>query len=109
MKYLISIIAVFFWANVVFADVQAVSYFVIKTDSLKELIKKNTNLENIPYLVLEDISIAKGYFDGECNLYLKTKDHQYRLKVWENENKLNYKFRMYSQANKKMCFQQAER
>jgi len=88
----------------VFADVPATAFYVVKTAELKELVAKSGELEELDILTLEDMSVAKGYFEGDCSFYLKTKDYQYRFKARSTEDNLIFSFRMFSQETKKNIF-----
>lgn len=65
----------------VFADIPATAFYVVRTDQLKKLIPKDRNLADLDLLKVEDTSVAKGYFEGDCNFFLKTDDYQYRFRA----------------------------
>ncbi len=107
MRCFVSLVIVFtlILTNSVLADMPVVSYFVVRTQALKALILKEGPLETVSMNELEEISIARGYLNRECDFYLKTADHQYRFKISKTEDDiLMFTFRMYSQKTKEKVF-----
>jgi hypothetical protein len=107
MRCFVSLVIVFtlILTNSVLADVPVISYFVVRTQALKALISKEGSLKTVSMNELEEISIARGYLNGECDFYLKTADHQYRFKITQTvDDILMFTFRMYSQKNKEKVF-----
>ena len=102
--FLISVLMCLCLISTVFADIPATAFYVVKTDRLKQLIPKDGGLEDIDLLKVEDIAVAKGYFEGDCNFYLKTDDYQYRFKARGIGDNLLFTFRMFSQENKNNVF-----
>lgn len=86
------------------ADVPAVAFYAVKTDKLKEIVPEDGNLKKISLSALENISTATGYFEGQCNFYLKTGDNQYRFKSESDGDNIIFLFRMFSQKDKKNIF-----
>jgi hypothetical protein len=102
--FLISVLIFLCSTSSVFADTPVTAFYVVKTDELKELIPEGGKLEDVDLLRVEDISTAKGHFEGDCNFYLKTNDYQYHFKAVSTDDNLVFSFRMFSQKDKKKVF-----
>jgi len=106
-------------ATLALADVPATSYYVIKTKDLQILLPAGTTVGQLKPKSLTDLTVAHGYFEGRCGLYLKTKQFQFRIDFSEdsivtggkrvylhpNEGTHRYALSMYSQVEKKRIFQ----
>ena len=79
--FLISVLILLCSTSNVFADIPVTAFYAVRTNQLKELIPEDGNLAALDLLKVEDASVAKGYFEGDCNFYLKTNDYQYRFKA----------------------------
>ena len=103
--FLFSVLICICSASPLFADVPVTAFYVLKTDSLKQLMAEKEDMESLDLLKLEDMSLTTGYFEGNCSLYLKTKEYQHRIKAYiDKDGELLFSFRMYSQKLKKRIF-----
>ena len=103
--FLFSVFVCICSASPLFADVPATAFYVLKTDSLKQLMAEKEDLKSLDLLKVEDMSIVRGYFEGNCSIYLKTKDYQHRIKAFiDKDGEILFSFRMYSQKYKKQVF-----
>lgn len=89
-----------FLSLVVNADELVTQFRVVKTE---DVIKQTSKGGEIDYSKVP--SVAHGYFEQSCSLYLKTKDHQYRIKAGYIEGQtLYFSLSMYSQKDKTSIF-----
>ena len=100
-KTMLSVVILLFLSYPVLADHPATVFYVVKAQKLEQIVPKEGTVADIDEDKLEDICTTKGYFKGNCSIYLKTRDYQHRIKAFPSEHFLEFEFRMYSQKEKK--------
>ena len=68
-------------ASPCFADVPAVSYYVVKKADLRKLLPADKDLSSIPLDQIEKISLLQGTFQVPCKLNFKNTNYQFRIEV----------------------------
>jgi len=101
MKHMLpTLLLSFLIAMTVKADKMAIQFRVIKTE---DILKLHSNDKKIDYSRIP--SVAQGYLEKECSIYLKTEDYQYRIKASFTEKKsLLFSLSMYSQKSRNNVF-----
>jgi len=99
---LLSCMMALLFVSPLFADVPAVSYHILRKVDLQKLISDDKDIPDLTSAEVETISIAHGHFQGQCKLYFKNKDYQFRIDVKpiDNSSRLSFSLSVYSDKTK---------
>lgn len=90
------------FAPALFADVPVVSYHIVNKADLKKLMAEDKDISKLRSVELEMISIAQGHFQGQCKLYFKNSNYQFRIDVKpiEKSERVSFTLSVYSSKDK---------
>lgn len=87
------------------ADAPAVGYWVVDVSDLIEAIDgKVKDLQNLKSDKLDGIAISHGWFDGDCDLWFRTKTVQFRIEARDDGKELEYTMRLWTPQAKSQEF-----
>ena len=92
-----------------YANGHGIAYYVLRTDDAKVVLARPFDEKASSAADLESRSLLHGYFLGSCNLYLKTKEFQFRIEAVPTDLVIGatheFHLSMFSQLKREDVFQ----